>query len=361
MHSTNMSTPANNKQRFLLLSAEERKEILQTLGNKRGQSPAVLEKDVWVCWALGTLFATPGVFPMAFKGGTSLSKVYKAIDRFSEDIDVTIDYKSLLPDAEPFKVGISGSQLSKLTKSLRELVSKHTHEVVLPAFQSAIKHEFGSEAYEVTLSEDGENLSIAYHPIFQTAYITDQVVVEFGGRNAIVPSQPVTIHPYISDDVAELEFPSATLTVLAAERTFWEKVTLLHYECNLGEVDKLERKSRHWYDVYRLAKLEIGSKALKDLELLQDVVKHKTAFFNKKGANYQQCVECNVRLIPNDELRSALERDYKKMVREGMFSGEVPEFTVILDELRQLESRINSTKLPTEPPKADLAEAKVAP
>src|SRR5262249_15479362 len=221
-------------------------DILQTLGAKRGQSPAVLEKDVWVCWALDTLFKTSGVFPMAFKGGTSLSKVYKAIDRFSEDIDVTIDYKSLLPDADPFKDGISGSQLSKLTKSLRDLVSKHTHEVILPAFQSAIKNEFGSQPYEVTLSEDGETLSIGYHPIFQTAFITDQILVEFGGRNAIIPSQPVTIRSYISEDVTELEFPSATVTVLAAERTFWEKVTLLHYECNVGEVEKLEGKSRHW-------------------------------------------------------------------------------------------------------------------
>jgi predicted nucleotidyltransferase component of viral defense system len=358
MHFINMSTTANNKQRFLLLSVEERKDILQTLGARRGQSPAVLEKDVWVCWALDTLFKVPGVFPMVFKGGTSLSKVYKAIDRFSEDIDVTIDYKSLLPEADPFKDGISGSQLSKLTKSLRDLVSKHTHEVILPAFQSAIKNEFGSQSYELSLSDDGEKLSIGYHPIFQTGYITDQILVEFGGRNAIIPSQPVTIHSYISEDVTELEFPSATVTVLAGERTFWEKVTLLHYECNVGEVEKLERKSRHWYDVYRLAKLEIGKLALKNMELLKDVVKHKTAFFNKKGANYHHCVECKLRLIPSDELRAALERDYKKMVAEGMFSGEVPDFSAILEELKELETRINSTKLTAQTVKAALAEAK---
>jgi predicted nucleotidyltransferase component of viral defense system len=92
MHFTDMNTPPNNKKRFLTLPGEERKDILQTLGTKRGQSPAVLEKDVWVCWALNTLFTIPNVLPMAFKGGTSLSKVFKAIDRFSEDIDVTIDY-----------------------------------------------------------------------------------------------------------------------------------------------------------------------------------------------------------------------------------------------------------------------------
>lgn len=274
-----MSAPPNSNQQFLLLSAEERRDILQTLGARRGQSPAVLEKDVWVCWALGTLFRVPRVFPMAFKGGTSLSKVYKAIDRFSEDIDVTIDYKSLMPRADPFEEGISGSRLSKLTKSLRGLVCKHTHEVVLPAFQAAIRNEFGSAAYEVTLSDDGEKLYVGYQPIFQTAYITDQVLVEFGGRNAITPSRPVTIHSYIAEDVPDLEFPSAAVTVLAAERTFWEKVTLLHYECNVGEIEKVARKSRHWYDVYHLAKLEIGSMALKDIALLKDVVKYQDRIF----------------------------------------------------------------------------------
>jgi predicted nucleotidyltransferase component of viral defense system len=342
MHSTDMSTPVNNKQKFLLLSEQERKEILQTLGNKKGQSPAVLEKDVWVCWALGTLFTIPDVLPMAFKGGTSLSKVYKAIDRFSEDIDVTIDYKSLLPDADPFKDGISGNQLSKLTKNLRELVNKHTHEVVFPAFKSAIEKEFGSGAYEVTLSDDGENLFIGYHPLFQTTYITDQVLIEFGGRNAITPSKPVNIQAYISEDLSELECPLATVTVLGAERTFWEKVTLLHYECNVGVSAKFERKSRHWYDVYRLSKMEIGRTALNDTELLKDVVKHKIAFYNKKGANYEHCVECKIKLVPNEELRTVLERDYKKMVNEGMFHADIPDFKAIIDEVKQLELRINS-------------------
>ena len=94
---------------FLGLEAEERREILQTLSAKFGLSPAVLEKDVWVCWALEHLFAMPGAIPMAFKGGTSLSKVFNAIKRFSEDIDVTLDYRVLNPNASPFKERISRS------------------------------------------------------------------------------------------------------------------------------------------------------------------------------------------------------------------------------------------------------------
>jgi predicted nucleotidyltransferase component of viral defense system len=343
MHSIDMSTHIDNRQKFLLLSEQDRKDILQTLGNKMGQSPAVLEKDIWVCWALGTLFSIPNILPMAFKGGTSLSKVYNAIDRFSEDIDITLDYKSLATDADPFKEDITASQLNKLTKTLRQLVSKHTHDVVVPAFAAAMKADFSEHNYELNQGDDGEQLFINYQPLFHTAYLTDQVLIEFGGRNAITPSKPVTIKPYVADALPELELPTAAVTVLAAERTFWEKITLLHYECNVCEVEKLERKSRHWYDIYKLAQMPIGEAALQDTALLRDVVKHKKAFYNKKGANYDLCLENKMSLVPNDELLKALEHDYRKMVAEGMFNQSVPEFSAIVSDLKKLESRINST------------------
>jgi hypothetical protein len=141
-----------------------------------------LEKDVSVCWALKILFEIPKAHPMAFKGGTSLSKVYGIVERFSEDIDVTLDYRTLLPTAEPFKDDISRTQLNKLIGSLRELVSRHTHEVILPAFVDAIKEQFGDAQYEVQLSDDGECLTIAYRPLFHASSIADRVLVEFGGR-----------------------------------------------------------------------------------------------------------------------------------------------------------------------------------
>ncbi len=172
-----------DKQQFLLLPEEERKEILQTLGTKRGQSPAVLEKDVWVCWALKTLFEIPQPHSMAFKGGTSLSKVFNVIERFSEDIDVTLDYKSLLPTAEPFHPETSKTQIKKLAEQLRGLVCTHTNEVILPAFKSALKEQFGAEAYDIELSEDGEILSVQYklrsfRPTISESRSSSSLVVE---------------------------------------------------------------------------------------------------------------------------------------------------------------------------------------
>jgi predicted nucleotidyltransferase component of viral defense system len=132
---------------FLSLRDEERKEILQTLGPKLGLAPAVLEKDVWVCWALQHLFAMPGAVPMAFKGGTSLSKVFNAIKRFSEDIDVTFDYRVLVTNANPFEDGISRSQITKIDTASRNAVKEYTHNRVLPYFKSLIVDQFGESLY----------------------------------------------------------------------------------------------------------------------------------------------------------------------------------------------------------------------
>jgi nucleotidyltransferase AbiEii toxin of type IV toxin-antitoxin system len=342
MRSTDMnSNSVVEKKPFLSLPDEERKEILQTLSSRRGRNPAVLEKDVWVCWALKTLFEIPKAHPMAFKGGTSLSKVYGIIERFSEDIDVTLDYKALLPTAEPFKEGISRTHLSKLTATLRELVSKHTHEVILPAFAAAINEQFGDTQYEVRLSDDGDCLTIAYRPLFQATYITDRVLVEFGGRNAITPTNSVTIKPYIADDLNDLLFPNAAVPVLAAERTFWEKATLIHVECNTESIDKLARKSRHWYDVYKLSKTPIGDGAMKDKGLLIDVVRHKQAFFYTSKARYEDCLNGGLRLVPANGMLKELAQDLKRMQDEGMFHGAVPSFDAMIEHLRSSEHSIN--------------------
>jgi hypothetical protein len=345
-----MSSKATvERERFLSLADEERKDILQTLGSRRGQSPAVLEKDVWACWVLETLFAIPNVHPMAFKGGTSLSKVYNAIERFSEDIDITLDYRALLATADPFKESITRSQLKKLTEQLRTAVAQYTRELVLPAFAAALRDQFGEGRYTAELSPDGERLTIRYRPLFQTTYLTDQILIEFGGRNAIIPNVPFTVSPYIQVDLPDLEFPEAKATVLAAERTFWEKATLIHVECNTAAVDKLARKCRHWYDIYKLARLPVGENAVKDRALLHDVVRHKQAFFYSSVAGYDACLTGKLRLIPSAEMLRALERDFKRMQDEGMFYSNPPTFETIISGLEQLELQINSACADSKP------------
>jgi len=328
---------------FLELAPEDRKEILQTLSVKLGQAPAVLEKDVWVCWALQQLFAMPGGIPMAFKGGTSLSKVFNAIQRFSEDIDITLDYRALDSGASPFKEGISNSQLSKLTKALREAVRKYTYSVVAPHFQKMIAQQFGDAAYRMELSENGEQLHIYYRPLFSSTNILDHIFIEFGGRNAIEPSDKHIVRPYIAPELPSLRFPEASVQVLSGARTFWEKATLIHVVCNKASPDNLDRWSRHWSDLAVLADHQIGKDAIADRELLADVVKHKSAFYRTGDVSYGPCCKGGLQLVPGTEVLSLLEADFRTMLADGMFYGEQPVFREIIVRLTMLQKEINKT------------------
>lgn len=126
------------RESFLHLTPAEQSEIYRTLAPQLGRAPSVLEKDVWVCWVLMTLFSMPGRLQMAFKGGTSLSKVFGAIARFSEDVDITLDYRALDDSFDPFVEGVSKNQLRKYSESLKAFVADHAHNVVLPYFREKL-------------------------------------------------------------------------------------------------------------------------------------------------------------------------------------------------------------------------------
>ena len=328
---------------FLSLKAEERKEILQTLSAKLGMSPSVLEKDVWVCWALQHLFAMPGAIPMAFKGGTSLSKVFNAIKRFSEDIDVTLDYRVLVQNANPFQEGISRSQIKKIDDALRDAVSEYTHNNVLPRFNQLITDQFGKGRYAVELRDEGEKLEIHYEPLFASTNMLDHILVEFGGRNAIVPSAVCKVVPYIASELPTLLLPEAAAQVLAGARTYWEKATLIHVECNRKRLDKLERSSRHWTDLAMLADHQIGKEAIADRKLLLDVIRHKEVFYKTAGVSYDVCNTGGLQLIPDADMLKVVQADFDKMVADNMFYGdEPPNFGKIIERLTDLQKEINS-------------------
>lgn len=329
---------------FLALKPEDRKEILQTLSPKIGLSPAVLEKDVWVCWALQHLFAMPGAIPMAFKGGTSLSKIFNAIKRFSEDIDVTLDYRVLVENANPFKEGISRSQRDKIDDALRDAVSEYTHNKILPHFNRIITDQFGAGGYRLELNEKRDELGIYYEPLFASANILDHIRIEFGGRNAIEPSAVHKVVPYIAAELPALLLPEASVQVLAGARTFWEKATLIHVECHRKRLDRVGRFSRHWTDLAMLADHQIGKEAIADRNLLLDVVRHKQVFFRPPaGVTYDGCNTGDLLLVPDAEMAKALEADFNKMIADNMFYGdESPKFDKVIERLAELQKEINS-------------------
>lgn len=326
---------------FLHLPAAEQSQILRALAPQLDRPAFVLEKDVWVCWVLQHLFTMPGRLPMAFKGGTSLSKVFKAIERFSEDVDITLDYRHLNASTDPLQPGLSGRQLRQISDELKAFVQQHAHEKIGPYFSELLAHPFGAGEGRLELSENGEAVRIHYPSVLEesTGYVSSSVLLELGGRNITEPNALHTIRPDIADYVADLELPVAQATVLVPERTFWEKATLMHVECNRGELRaNSARLSRHWYDLARLADMEIGQRALADRALLANVIRHKKIFYNAAYANYDACLARQLRLVPDASGLMALASDYGRMREAGMFIGEPPGFDAIVARLRTLEA-----------------------
>jgi hypothetical protein len=329
---------------FLGLSPRERSQILRTLGPQLGRVSGVLEKDVWVCWVLQTLFDMPDRLPMAFKGGTSLSKVFGAISRFSEDVDVTLDFRGLNDDFDPFAPDVSKSRLKKFGDELKIRVREHVRDVVAPWFRESFATEFGEESRSIEIGgEDGDELRILYPVVSDSVgYLRESVLIEFGGRNTTEPNDEHVVRPDIASFLPDLDFPNPRVTVLSPTRTFWEKATLIHVECQRAEVrSTAERLSRHWYDLAKLADLEIGKDALARRGLLVAVVKLKKIFYDSGHARYDDCLDGKFRLVPNESSRKILQDDFDRMIDAGMFIEAPPSFDSILERLRELEATIN--------------------
>ncbi len=331
-------------EQFLHLSAIERKEILQTCAVQLGQQATVLEKDVWVCWALQTLFSIPNAHPMAFKGGTSLSKIYGVINRFSEDVDVTLDYRSFDEGFDPFAEGVSNTAIRKFSTRLKDYVLQYASNIVAPYIETQLKMLPDPDQYGVDVSNDGEKIWIKYPSAIENSdeYLPSNILIELGGRNVIDPNEQHNVTPDISSYVTGLDFPSCEVVVLSPERTFWEKATLIHVECHRNKFkENAHRLSRHWYDLQRLANHSSGQLAMNNRTLFEDVVRHKQVFFNASYANYDACLDNQLCLIPDTEVISELRKDYEKMLSAGMLYGEPPSFDEIINDAREIEQAIN--------------------
>ena len=331
---------------FLRLPLSEQAEVLNGLAPELGRKASVLEKDVWVCWVLQQLFQMPERLPMAFKGGTSLSKVFNAINRFSEDIDVTLDYRCFNTGVDPFDPKISNSKVKKLSKTLKGLVSDHANGLIVPYLKQQLCAEVESSQARVEANETAAEVRIYYPSTIDptSGYLRDSVLIEFGGRNITEPNTEHHVRPYIAEYLTNLVLPMADVTVLSPARTFWEKATLIHVECHRPELKAdANRQSRHWCDLAVLADHDIGRDALANRNLLADVVKHKNVFFRDQHANYDACLSGKLRLVPDDALLRVVDADLRAMIDGGMFYGERPSFEKIIERLRALEGEINST------------------
>lgn len=338
-----------HREHYFELPVSDQADLLQSLAPVMGRRAEILEKDIWLCQVLDILFQLPCRKPMAFKGGTSLSKVYKAIDRFSEDIDVTIDYRSLVADAPELQSIASNSQRSKLSDALKAALTTHVIDELVPTLQAALATALPTQPTSIDVSDDAEKLWVFYPSAVENtdSYVRPSILIEFGGRNSTLPQSTLAISPDIAEHVPDLALPTARVSVLSAARTFWEKATLIHVECHRPSLRPgAERLSRHWYDHARLADHEVGQQALADSELLRDVLRIKEAFYRSGFSHYDRCIAGGLRLIPDGPLLEALRQDYQAMLAAQMLYGDTLAFEIIVERLRRLEAEINQRALP---------------
>ncbi|MCY4420282.1 MAG: nucleotidyl transferase AbiEii/AbiGii toxin family protein [Gammaproteobacteria bacterium] len=329
---------------FLSLETQEQREILQAAADKSERLPAILEKDIWLCWVLQVLFSIPDRHPMAFKGGTSLSKVYKIIDRFSEDVDITLDYRAFNDGFDPFADGVSKTKINRFSDRLKSFAKCYTQDVVMPALAKASETLATCNQHTIRTDDSGEKVWFSYPSAVEDPddYLASEVLLEFGGRNVIDPNEQHTIRPDIASVTLEIDYPAAAVIVLSPSRTFWEKATLIHVECNRGRLSaNPERLSRHWYDLVCLGQHEIGRKAIDDRSLLENVIQHKKLFFNASYAHYDDCLAGKLRLIPDKDDLLGLQTDYKAMCTAGILSDDAPDFEALIGQVRAIENQVN--------------------
>ena len=326
---------------FFELTPEQQIALFRQAEQTLRLSDTVIEKDLWLCWLLEQLFALP--VPMCFKGGTSLSKAYGLIHRFSEDVDITIDYRHFNPEID--FAHISRSQLKKLSEQLKQHLQAYLKTTLLPYLQTQATQSFPQKSIEIKLSDDGEQIHFYYPSILSDSagYLRDHVLLEFGIRNSVEPSEQRPILPYLANTLsASIALPKPNINTLSPIRTFWEKATLIHVECHRERFTQSpERLSRHWYDLHLLSLSSIGKAALEQQNILHSVLDYKKAFFNASYAHYDECLTGNFKLIPNAEGQKQLARDYQKMIDAGMFQDTPPKFEDILQTLSELERVIN--------------------
>lgn len=362
--------------KFIALPSAERAVILNEAANRLGMSPLIIEKDLWVCWTLQHLFSLPEIADnLIFKGGTSLSKAYGLIERFSEDIDLTIsrEFLGLDESQAPNMTDISNKERKRRVEALQDRAALTVQTRLLPLLKQVIGDALPQQEWDISVDEHDNQCLLFRYPqalsynkgvirhgslvaqlvtplippsiggVAVESYIRPSIRLEFGARGGIEPKERKTVTPYAAEVLPDLfAGVNVELTVLKAERTFLEKLTILHalHHADRGKTLK-GRMSRHYYDVAMIARNPVAQSALTQPELLQAVVENNRLFFGGNQSIGDTAKIGSLKLLPKPDAIAALKADYQAM--QEMFFGEVVGIEELLEGLAELEKRINKT------------------
>ena len=331
---------------FHSLSLKDRRDALAVASDLSGRRAHLLEKDIWVVHTLRALCESPFGSDLTFKGGTSLSKAYRVIRRFSEDLDITYDIRAIAPDLvvghEDDAVPPTRSQERRWTREIRGRLAAWVQDHALPAMQT----DFSESGLSAHARAEGDRILVVYEPLSSDySFVRPEVMVEFGARSTGEPRRGLPIECDATPYLPGVEFPSTRAYVMLAERTFWEKATAAHVFCRQRR-RRGERLSRHWYDLVRLDDAGFVEGSVSDRELALAVARHKSMFFREKDVDgnwidYEAAVSGDLQLVPDGLARDALSDDYGRMLSDGMLLDDEERFEALMERCADIEERCN--------------------
>lgn len=332
----------------------DRLAFFEEVASRRGLRRLIAEKDFWVCFILRLLFETPELSDnLIFKGGTSLSKIFNIIKRFSEDIDLSVSpsWLGFVGDKRP-EAASSRTQINKRIKRLNDACIKTVEEQIQPILENMICDMLGSpdsgRSYlRFIIDQNTQSPVLLFNYPTQESnvqgYILPQVKLELGSLTDQKPTGTYAITSWVAEEFPkEFKEPKFNVISLEPERTFWEKATILHAEYHRSPDKPMRRHlSRDIYDVCQMASHESGRRAIADLDLLKRVVNYKKTCFYTKWANYDTAKPGTFCLTPPEHRISELKADYREM--QEMFYETYPSFDELLEQLKTIEEKINSS------------------
>lgn len=342
---------------IIAASGADRRDVFLATANRLGTTLQNVEKDFWVCWTLDALFnGLPKEEPrLLFKGGTSLSKAFGLISRFSEDIDITVFRQDI---GEPASVEELESLSGKKRRTRLEAIQKACQSYIggpllenLSRIANQTMQESGLSEMEARFEldeadESRQSLLFWYPSVIKSPseYVRSAVKIESGAKSALDPNQPASITPYVAGELSDLDLRVDHVTTVNPERTLWDKIIILHGQRRWFERRGVlrhggQRVSRHYYDVFKLADSDIGRRAMDDSALGVDCARHARMFFFSADFDLEHSVPGTLEIIPTSEMLPVLERDYRAMA--AMIFAEAPPFADIVSSLSRLQESLN--------------------
>jgi len=335
----------------LAAADNERRDLFVGAATRLGTAAQNVEKDFWVSWTLDALFngLQAGGPRLLFKGGTSLSKAFGLISRFSEDIDITVFRQDLGQSVEVDELeALSGKKRRARLDEIRSACQVYIAGPLLEQLRGIATAAIPGGKFKLELDaddKDGQSVLFWYPAVTAESkpgdYIRSAVKIELGAKSALDPHVAATVTPYVAADLANLNLQVGNITTVRPERTFWDKVMILHglrqWYANRGELRHAgQRVSRHYYDVHRLMQADPGNAWRSDNALAGDCARHARMFFGSPDLGLETAAAGGFTLIPNEAMRAPLAKDYEAM--SGMIFGEVPPLG---DVLAALEGALN--------------------